>query len=395
MHSPLSIDQNAPMRWLIFAFLIGCQPLIYPDQCQEGEAPDSSCFAQKRPLDSAEVELASRLANRWMQTHAPGDLPWNWEEGVALFALTELHRVTGDEALLDYIEAYLEHHHNEGYKVETSDQCPAAASAVSLLAHRPSPTAQTVIDRVEDYLANDARRTEDGGINHMGVLAIMDPTLWVDSLFMFGEVWLRRADLEQNDAALARFDAQFGIFSDRLQEDDGLYTHAADWIIEQTPGVFWARGNAWVTAAGYDALRIHRLRGVGAPIHAAALERQARRILELQDAESGLWWTLMTEPGEAYEEVSGSALFLFGLARAWRYGFLGDEILPALHRGKRGILAAIDERDDGPAITGISGPTTAATREDYLRVPLEEDLPYGVGAMILALIELAGLPEPL
>ena len=229
----------------------------------------------------------------------------------------------------------------------------------------------------------------------MGVLAIMDPTLWVDSLFMFGEVWLRRADLQRDDEALDRFDEQFEIFTHRLQESNGLYTHAADWIIEQTPGVFWARGNAWVTAAGYDALRIHRLRGEQNPVHAAALEQQARRILETQNIQSGLWWTLMTEPGEGYEEVSGSALFLFGLSRAWRYGFLGDDVLPALHRGKAGLLGAVHERDDGPVIHGISGPTTAAAREDYLRVPLEEDLPYGVGAMILALIELAGLPESL
>ncbi len=383
------------MRWLSLSLLLACQPLVYPDQCREGEAPNSSCFAQKRPVDSAEVELATRLANRFMHAHAPGDLPWNWEEGVALFALSELHKVTGDEALLNYIEAYLDHHHDEGYKVETSDQCPAAASAVSLLSHRSSATAQNALDRVESYLANDARRTTDGGINHMGVLAIMDPTLWVDSLFMFGEVWLRRADLQRDDEALDRFDEQFEIFTHRLQESNGLYTHAADWIIEQTPGVFWARGNAWVTAAGYDALRIHRLRGEQNPVHAAALEQQARRILETQNIQSGLWWTLMTEPGEGYEEVSGSALFLFGLSRAWRYGFLGDDVLPALHRGKAGLLGAVHERDDGPVIHGISGPTTAAAREDYLRVPLEEDLPYGVGAMILALIELAGLPESL
>jgi len=353
------------------------------------------CFAAKRPGDSSEMQMAIRIADRFMQQHAPERLPWNWEEGVALFALTELHRVTGDDALLDYTQAYIDHHQGLGLKVETSDQCPAAASAVSLVAARNNAEAQQVVDRVEQYLTHETRRTTDGGINHMGVLAIMDPTLWVDSLFMFGEVWLRRADLEDDDSALARFDEQFGIFTDHLQEDNGLYTHAADWIIEQTPGLFWARGNSWVTAAGYDALRIHRLRGVEAPLHGDALNRQAQQILELQDQNSGLWWTLMTEPGEAYEEVSGSALFVFGLARAWRYGFLGDEVLPALHRAKTGLLAAIDEREDGPTITGISGPTTAAAREDYLRVPLKDDLPYGVGAMILALIELAGLPEPL
>lgn len=383
------------MRWMLLYCLLACQPLIYPDQCEEGVAPDGACFAELRPTTAPELQLAQRIAQAFMTRHDPSELSWNWEEGVALFALTELYKVTADEALLDYVKSYLDHHRSEGLEVETSDQCPAAASAVSLAVARGDRGALAVVDRVNHYLAEEARRTVEGGINHMGVLAIMEPSLWVDSLFMFGEVWLRQADLQGEGEALARFDEQFGIFTEQLQQNNGLYTHAADWIIEQTPGLFWARGNAWVTAAGFDALRLHRLAEAEHYEHEAALKAQAEQILALQDDATGLWWTLMTEPGEAYVETSGSALFTFGLARAWRYGFLGDELLPALQRAKMGLLASIREAEDGPVITGVSGPTTAAGREDYLRVPLKEDLAYGVGAMILALLETAGLPENL
>lgn len=46
-----------------------------------------------------------------------------------------------------------------------------------------------------------------------------------------------------------------------------------------------------------------------------------------------------------------------------------------------------------PIVTGTSKGTDPGTLEQYAAVQLGEDIHYGVGAAILALIETSGLPE--
>jgi len=100
-------------------------------------------------------------------------------------------------------------------------------------------------------------------------------------------------------------------------------------------------------------------------------------------------------PGKYYLETSAGALFSYGIARAWRYGLAGDEVLPKLSMALDGIRSRIAKDDQGrPFVTGISGPTSADKLEEYGKVLLEDDLPYGVGAVIMALTETSGLPPP-
>ena len=51
----------------------------------------------------------------------------------------------------------------------------------------------------------------------------------------------------------------------------------------------------------------------------------------------------------------------------------------------------VDDEEGKPVVTGISGGTDPSTFEGYVSVPLREDLNFGVGAVLLALIETSGL----
>jgi unsaturated rhamnogalacturonyl hydrolase len=52
----------------------------------------------------------------------------------------------------------------------------------------------------------------------------------------------------------------------------------------------------------------------------------------------------------------------------------------------------VNDENGEPKVTGVSGPTMAGTFADYKGIAVEDDLPYGVGAVILSLIETSGLP---
>ncbi len=168
---------------------------------------------------------------------------------------------------------------------------------------------------------------------------------------------------------LDEFSNQFQIFASLLQDEPGLFRHAYNWAAPQDPDVYWARGNAWITAAGYEYLRVRAARGERDDAVAGALERQVAAVLGAQDQDSGLWWTIMNRPGEIYLETSATALFAVGLARGLRHGFLDASVRPAIDRAMAGVRSRIEEDGSGrPVVTGISGPTTVGKLEDYAAV---------------------------
>jgi unsaturated rhamnogalacturonyl hydrolase len=217
-------------------------------------------------------------------------------------------------------------------------------------------------------------------------------SLWLDSLFMFGGVLTRWGAYADDVRALDEYAFQFSLFTDRLQDDGGFMMHAHDWPVgTQDDGIYWARGNSWVTAAGYEYLAVRQKRGESDATVEQALAKHVDAIIASQEPSDGLWWTVLNRPGETYTETSASALFALGLARGHRAGFLDDAVLPTIQSAMDGVRARIVEGGDGPVVTGVSGPTTVGDFDDYAAIELTDDIHYGVGAVILALIETSGL----
>jgi unsaturated rhamnogalacturonyl hydrolase len=363
-----------------------------PWVCEPTFPSPSDPFAAERAPSSEEVQLAKAIADRTIALHEPTELSWDWGEGTLMFSLVDLYRVTGDTTYRDYYRAWIDHHIDRGYLISMSDRCPPALSALALYQETCEDKYRVVVDDVLDYLYTVAPRTEQGGISHMGTVDLFGETLWVDSLFMFGNVLIRWGELTGNARALSEFSKQYRIFAELLQQDGGLFTHAYGWPGYQDEGVFWARGNSWVTAAGYEYLRVRAERGEQDEAVRASLQRQVDAIIASQDPATGLWWTVMSRPGEIYLETSASALFALGMARGYRLGLLDDSVLPVIDRAMIGVRSKIVLDDqDRPMVTDISGPTTVGEFKDYAAVKLDDDISYGVGAVILALLETSGL----
>lgn len=366
-------------------------PFEFFDACAPDQVPDATCYANKRDPSSDNVALASEIAARYIVEHPATEQGWGWEDGVLMYAMTELYRVTGETAVHDYYKAYMDHHITEGYGISLSDSCPPALTAIALYAETGEQKYRDVLDEVMFYLFELATRNEQGGINHLG--GLQHVTLWIDSLFMFGMVLNRWGELDDNRDALDEMSAQLAVFSDLLQDSQtGLFTHAYNWWDPQDPGIFWARGNSWITPATADYLRARILRHQSDSRAGEILDAHLTGALATQDT-SGGWWTVMNRPGETYLETSATALFGYGLARAYRYGLAGEDVRAPLADAVAYVRSQIS-RDamDRPVVTNISGPTMAGDFDNYAEVPLEDDLSYGVGAAILLLIESSGLP---
>ena len=363
------------------------------DQCDAG-IPADECYATRRAPESDQIALAMEIADRWMDEHPAEEQIWDWGPGVLMFALTELHRVTDDERLREYYSAWLDHHIREGYNVVWSDSCPPALTAISLLSETSSDERQQVVDDILQYLQEDAPRTDDDGISHTGFIGTAR-SIWVDSVFMFGMVLTRWGELSGDDTYLDLMSEQMAIFAFRLQHENGLMQHAYGWPGDVDDDIYWNRGNSWAAASLSDYLRVLRLKGERDPLVEKMFGDQIRGALELQVPDTGLWWTIMNRPGEGYQETSGPALFAYGMARAYRYGILGDAELKAASRVVEELVEDRIVRDDQgrPVVTGTSYGTDPTNLETYLSVEQADDVHYGVGAVILALIETSGLAD--
>ena len=364
----------------------------FPDACDAGP-PDEACYVSKRDPASDNVALATEIALGYMEWQPPEALPWDWGEATLMFSLGELYRITGETRLRDYYQAWLDWHIAEGYDIQWSDHCPPALTALALLKDIGGAGYQQVIDDVLTYLMEIAPRSPEGGISHMGTFDIFGETLWLDSLFMFGVLLTRWGEYTGDPLYLDEIGVQFWIFAELLQEELGFLVHAYNWPSRQDPDVYWGRGNGWVTYAGYEYLRARKVRGEWDKVVSSILSRQVAAIVQTQDSDTGMWWTVLNRPGETYLETSVTALFAAGLARGYRYGYLDETVLPTIERAMDGVASMIvDDASGVPVVTGISGPTTAGDFHNYETVRVEDNLSYGVGAVILALIETSGLP---
>jgi len=363
------------------------------DWCESDSPPDAACYAAKRDPDSESVALARAIADRYMDVHPAAEMEWIWENAVVMFSFTELYRVTGDVRYRDYYKDWIDHHIEAGYVIGSSDTCAEATMAAILYAELGEEKYLQVVDDAFYYLDEVALRTEQGGINHLGDVSAFGVTLWVDSLFMFGNLLTRWGEWADDADRLGDMGEQFRIFTELLQSEGGFYVHAWGWKGNMDTDIYWGRGNGWVGAAGYDYLRVRLGRGEQDSFVQTALEKLVEAIIASQDPETGMWWTVLNRPGESYLETSAGALFAYGLARGWRYGFLDDSALSTVEKAMEGVRSKIvyDEQNR-PVVSGVSIGTSAGVFDHYANRPVADDVAHGVGAVILSLVETSGLP---
>lgn len=359
----------------------------------DGVAPDDTCFALARDAWSPSIDLAVEIADTFMAEHTPDSLAWNWTDAVMLVGISQLARVTDDPVYYRYIGAYLDHHAAEGYGIHTSDTSAPAALAVEMIsAGYDSPAYQQIVSDALEYYATAAKRTPEGGISHFGDLELFEAELWADSLFMFGNVMTGWGEWTGGTEWLEEYAHQVDVFATLMQEESGFYRHAAYSIFQQDDDLYWARANGWILAALYDHASVRMDDGMVPGVVVDSAERLADAVVASQD-EGGLWWTVLNRPGETYVETSASALFAYGLARGWRYGLLDDEVLPVIESAMQGVVDQVERGEGGrPIVNGISGPTNVGRFSDYANVPVQPDIAYGLGAVLLALTETSGLP---
>ena len=248
------------------------------------------------------------------------------------------------------------------------------------------PTYLSVIESWIDWVMREMPRTEFGGLQHCTVWNKHYQQLWCDTLFMVC-LFLAKAGVTLGRPELIEeAEYQFLLHIRYLQDQvEGLFHHG--WTFDRRhhfAGAFWARGNAWFTAAAIELYDITGRDNAAMRMIRAAWLDQVRALWKYQRV-SGLYTTLI-DVEETYCETSATAAIAYGVLKGVRLGWLPEE--KYLDMGMLSAEAVLGQIDGEGVVQGVSGGTGMGhTLQHYKDIPVTPTA-YGQGLTFLMLTEL-------
>lgn len=211
------------------------------------------------------------------------------------------------------------------------------------------------------------------------------PWWWCDALFMAPPVWAKMYQVTGERKYVDYVHAQWKKTSDLLYDkEEHLYARDASYIGKTGANgkkIFWSRGEGWVLGGLARTIDLLPADDPNRAFYVQQLREMSARIAKLQNPQ-GLWHADMLDPKTfPLPEVSGSALFVYGMAYGVNRGYLDAKTYrPVIEKAWTGILKNVyaDGRLGNIQQTGAE-PAFYRPTSSYN---------YGVGGFMLAAAEL-------
>lgn len=376
-------------------------------------------FAQKKVSEQLTLTAMEKLFQDTTLLKGAKGPKWTYDMGVVLEGAAAVWRNTGDGRYFKYIQSsmdtYLDKEGNiNTYKAEDFNIDNIKNGRSLLLLYKVTGQQKYLLaaNKLYDQLQKQPR-TKEGGFWHK---KIYPNQMWLDGLYMGEPFYAEYAKLMKKDAAFDDIANQF-IWMEKNARDPktGLLYHGYDesrtekWADQKTglsPHV-WGRAMGWYIMALVDVLDNFPENHPKGKELIAILNRTATATVKYQDAKSGVWFDIVDLASRKgnYLESSASSMFVYGLAKGVRKGWLPQSFTAAANRGYAGlkkqfIEKAGDERVNLTRTVSVSGLGGKPKYRDgsfdyYISEKVITNDPKGVGAFICASaeMEIAALPK--
>jgi rhamnogalacturonyl hydrolase YesR len=348
-----------------------------------GDAPvDAGALATdlSPALTPAAIDQALRKVADWQLARTMPHLDRIWTSSVLFAGFIEASAATGDPK---YRDAMLAMAQKFNWQLRTpypnADDISVAQTYLDLYLQAPSPEKIAHTREQLDILIN--LKTLKPGDDRL-------PWWWCDALFMAPPVWAKMYRATGERRYLDYVHTQWQLTYDLLYDkEEHLYARDASYAgagAKREPNgkkVFWSRGEGWVLGGLARTLDYIPDDDAKKPFYVQQLREMSARIAQLQ-GKDGLWHAGLLDPATyPLPEISGSALFVYGMAYGVNRGYLDAATYrPVIERAWAGILKHIyaDGRLGGIQQTGAE-PAFYLPASSYN---------YGVGGFLLAAAEL-------
>ena len=371
----------------------------------------AACTA-KAPLSVRVVESEmARCPEASYLDGQEGKLKWNYTTGLELKAFLDVYDAYGDEALLDYADAWYD------AIIDTAGVIYKYAKAHYTLDHIcPGRTLFQLYDLTgkEKYRSAmdtlyaqllEQPRTEDGGFWHKQVYP---DQMWLDGLYMaepFYVEYTNRFVADSTERALNYQDIvhQFTtVYAHTFDPTTGLLRHAWDatgemaWSDPETgqSDHAWGRALGWYCMGLVDVAELMP-DGPEKDTLVQILQSLYGTIPLYADARTGMWFQVMDSPyrNGNYLEATASAMFTYVWLKGIRLGFLtGRESALQTYES---LLTTFVTKEDGLTnlnqcceVAGLGGKDNRRGDFDYyIHEPVRANDPKGIGPLIWAALE--------
>ncbi len=355
--------------------------------------------------ETAMTALWRNPARPESSTGIPGR--WNYEFGVVLKGLEGVWLNTGDGRYFAYIQKGMDTFVQPDGTIRTYnindynlDQINSGKNLLLLYKVTGQEKYRKAAALLREQLKSHPR-TSEGGFWHK---KIYPSQMWLDGLYMAQPFRAEYAAMFHENADFDDIAKQFILMETHARDTKtGLLYHGWDeskqqrWA-DQTTGRspnFWDRAMGWYSMAIVDTLDHFPQQHPKRAELIAILNRLAKAVVNYQDAATGLWYQVMDKPtGKGnYLEASGSAMFVYALAKGVRNGYLAPSYLSNAKKGYAGLVQRFVKKDangqtnfEGTvAVAGLGGnPYRDGSYEYYIGERVVTNDPKGVGAFLMA-----------
>lgn len=264
-----------------------------------------------------------------------------------------------------------------------NDNGPMGASLIELEMRRPTLAYLTYIQSTAEHLLYAEPRLPDGTIARIWP---HENTIWADDLFMAISFLCCMGKMTGNTRYFDDAANQVLNYHTYLwHPEKELYYHCCHTDVKEHGVAHWSRANGWMLMAQADLLTMmpedHSMREAVL----ANFNRQIIGVLKYQ-GKNGLWHQLLDKT-DSYEEITGTAMFVFAIARGVRMGWIHKDYIYAAQSGLKGMMAKMSDEGDVTAICVGTGIMPSLTF--YYNRPVQQNAPMGEGPVLRALVEMS------
>ena len=267
------------------------------------------------------------------------------------------------------------------------DNGPMSASLIELQQHHPNDAFLKYINETAHHLNVLEPRLKDGTIARIWP---HENTIWADDAFMAVSFLSRMGKFTGDNKYFTDAANQILNYNKYLWcAEKQIYYHCYHTDNKEHGVAHWSRANGWVFMAQADLLsrmpKNHPLRNAVIK----NFQQQASGVARYQ-GKNGLWHQLLNKE-DSYEEITGTAMFVFGIARGVKEGWLHPDFIYVAEQGLKGMRSKITPNGDVTAIcvgTGIM-----PSLQYYYNRPTQENDPMGEGPVLRALVEMIDAPK--
>jgi rhamnogalacturonyl hydrolase YesR len=245
---------------------------------------------------------------------------------------------------------------------------------------KPSSETMHLIDDLAEAARTKIPRFEDGTYHR-------PRDMWADDMFMSCPFLVRLGNIKHSDYYYEEVIRQFRGFKERLwMADEQIMSHIFFLDTNEPNNIPWGRGNGWVYVSLSDALENIPEGFSGRDFLMDFYHSFTEGLVKLQDAD-GLWHQVLNRP-DSYQETSCTAMFLLGLTRGIKNGWLDRETyMPYVMRAYHGLLNK-KISSTGNVYDVCRGSSNSKNVDYYMNLGAIDNDDHGTGVILTAFSEL-------